>query len=195
MLVVAVFASSLFSSGDAQCDGKKLSYHKKALFSVLINSCTGVYEMLQPVLDEINTGLTDIRGNLTRLESKIGFLSDQVEERNNTKDLDCSKSHISLRVLNNSLMQALADVKESIVNDELSRGSVELQLSAMNASITEELAAVESLVEAHNTSVVSRLDGQTTDHEIIHSSLDTLNSEHDAIDAKLMTITSDLESV
>ena len=151
--------------------------------------------MLQPVLDEINTGLTDIRGNLTRLESKIGFLSDQVEERNNTKDLDCSKSHISLRVLNNFLMQALADVKESIVNDELSRGSVESQLSAMNASITEELAAVESLVEAHNTSVVSRLDGQTTDHEIIHSSIDTLNSEHDAINAKLMTITSDLESV
>ena len=47
--------------------------------------------MLQPAL-------ADIRGNLTRLESKVDIMSDQVEEHGDMTDLDL--------VLNNSLMKA-----------------------------------------------------------------------------------------
>ena len=163
-----------------------------------------VYETLRPVLDEIRadltgirgnlTGirgnLTDIRGNLTRLESTIDTLSDQVEEHGDTTELEFATSHSSLLVLNNSLIQALADVKESVKSS-----GVESLLSSMNTSITEQLTAVESLVEAHNYHTVSGLAGLTSGHGIIQDSLNSLNSEHDLLNAKLTTITSDLESV
>ena len=141
-------------------------------------------------LTDIRENLTDIRENLTRLESTIDTLSDQVEEHGDTTDLEFATSHSSLLVLNNSLIQALADVKESVRSS-----GVEPLLSSMNTSITEQLTAVESLVEAHNYHTVSGLAGLTSGHGTIHSNLNSLNSEHDLLNAKLTTITSDLESV
>ena len=139
-------------------------------------------------LTDIRGNLTDIRENLTRLESTIDTLSDQVEEHGDTTELEFATSHFSLLVLNDSLIQALADVKESVRSS-----GVESLLSSM--IITEQLTAVESLVEAHNNHTVSGLAGLTSGHGIIQDSLNSLNSEHDLLNAKLTTITSDLESV
>ena len=84
-----------------------LTFNKKCVLSNYAARRMAVREYEMLLLDEINTSLTDIRENLTKVDTEIDILSDQVDGQNNTKDLDVAISHFSLRVFNNSLMEEL----------------------------------------------------------------------------------------
>ena len=84
-----------------------LTFNKKCVLSNYAARRMAVREYEMLLLDEINTSLTDIRENLTKVDTEIDILSDQVDGQNNTKDLDIAISLFSLRVFNNLLMEEL----------------------------------------------------------------------------------------